>query len=311
MKLRPPRDEDFDAMLEVLNAPVRAAYGEDSYSANELRNWLTSPKVDPQRDIRLAEEDGLVIGYVDVDPQGSAPVRWWSDVRVHPDVDAGGVVPALVAWAEERARSGILRVWTASVLEDVRAAYETLSFKPTRHSFRMAIELGGEPEQPAWPQGISVRPFRTGNEHAVYEAVKETWLDTWEPMEDPYEEWAHWSYDREDFDSSLWFLASAGEEIAGFALCQPSETRADTGWVNVLGVRRPWRRRGLGEALLRHAFVEFGRRGFPRVGLGVDAQSPTGATRLYERAGMHVERQTDFYEKDLEPDLGTTEGQAL
>jgi mycothiol synthase len=300
MKLRPPQDGDFDAMLEVLNAPVRAAYGEDGYGASELRTWLTSPKVDPERDIRLAEKDGRVIGYVDVDAQGCDPVRWWSDVRVHPDGDVPAIVPELVAWAEGRAQSGILRLWTASVLEDVREAYEALGFHPTRHSFRMAIELEDEPEPPTWPEGISVRTFRPGEERVVYDAVKETWLDTWEPMDDPYEEWSHWSYDREDFDSSLWFLACEGDEIAGFSLCQPSETRADTGWVNLLGVRRPWRRRGLGEALLRHSFVEFGRRGFPRVGLGVDAQSPTRATRLYERAGMYVERRTDFYEKELD-----------
>ena len=286
-------------MLEVLNAPLRAAYGEDSYSASELRNWLTSPKVDPKRDIRLAEEDGRVIGYVDVDPLGSDPVRWWSDVRVHPDADVPAVAPELLKWAEARAGSGIVRVWTASLLEEMREAYEAAGFRPTRHSFRMAIELAGEPETPTWPAGISVRSFRPGDEQVVYDAVNETWVDTWQPMEDSYEEWAHWSYDREDFDPSLWFLAFDGEDAAGFSLCQPSETRADTGWVNLLGVRRPWRRRGLGEALLRHSFVEFRRRGFPRAGLGVDAESPTGATRLYERAGMRVDRRTDFYEKEL------------
>jgi mycothiol synthase len=300
MKLRPPRDEDFDAMLEVLNAPVRAVYGEDNYSASELRNWLTSPKVEPERDIRLAEENGRVVGYVDVDPLGSDPVRWWSDVRVHPDADVPLVAAELLKWAETRAESGVVRVWTASLLEEMRAAYEAAGFHPTRHSFRMAIELAGEPEAPAWPAGISVRSFSPGDEHIVYDAVKETWVDTWQPMEESYEEWAHWSYDREDFDPSLWFLAVDREDVAGFSLCQPSETRADTGWVGLLGVRRPWRRRGLGEALLRHSFVEFQRRGFARVGLGVDAESPTGATRLYERAGMHVERRTDFYEKELD-----------
>jgi mycothiol synthase len=298
MILRPPREDDFYAMLDVLNAPGRAAYGEDSYSANEVRNWLTSPKVDPERDIRLADEEGRLVGYVDVDQQGPEPI-WWSDVRVHPEADVRAVVPDLLAWAEGRAQSGILRVWTGSVLEDVREAYEAAGFRPTRHAFRMAIELDEEPGPPAWPVGISVRLFSHGDEQPVYEAVKETWLDTWAPMEESYEEWAHWSHDREDFDPSLWFLALDGGDIAGFALCQPSETRSDTGWINILGVRRPWRRRGLGEALLRHAFAEFRRRGFPRAGLGVDAQSPTGATRLYERAGMHVERRTDFYEKEL------------
>lgn len=73
------------------------------------------------------------------------------------------------------------------------------------------------------------------------------------------------------------------------------------GWVNILGVRRPWRQRGLGLALLLHAFDAFRTLNRRRVGLGVDAQNLTGATRLYEKAGMHVTRQYDTYEKVIRP----------
>jgi ribosomal protein S18 acetylase RimI-like enzyme len=69
--------------------------------------------------------------------------------------------------------------------------------------------------------------------------------------------------------------------------------------VGVLGVRRPWRRRGLGLALLHASFREFRARGLPRALLGVDSENTTGATRLYERAGMRVERTSDSYEKVL------------
>jgi hypothetical protein len=34
-----------------------------------------------------------------------------------------------------------------------------------------------------------------------------------------------------------------------------------------------------------------------RAGLGVDAESPTGAHRLYESAGMHVSARFEIYEK--------------
>ena len=299
MRLRPPRDDDFQAMLEVLNAAARAADGEDDYSADELRTWLSSPKVEPERDVRVVEEEGRLIGYADVDPQGEDPVTWWCDVRVHPDADADAVVPELVKWLEERTGDGRLRVWTPSKVRAVAEAYERLGLEPVRHSFRMAIEFEGEPDPPAWPAGISVDTFEPGQERAVYDAFRETWLDTWAPEEEPYDEWVHWTVEREGFDPALWFIARDGDQIAGFSLCRPSETRPDTGFVNLLGVRRPWRRRGLGEALLRHSFVQLYGRGFPRVALGVDAGSPTGATRLYERVGMEVVRRLDFYEKEL------------
>ena len=56
---------------------------------------------------------------------------------------------------------------------------------------------------------------------------------------------------------------------------------------------------GIGLALLQTAFEEFRRRGRVRAGLGVDAQNPTGATRLYERAGMRVAWEAVIYQKDL------------
>ena len=62
-------------------------------------------------------------------------------------------------------------------------------------------------------------------------------------------------------------------------------------------MRRPWRRRGLGRALLLHAFAEFRERGLPRAGLSVDSASPTGAHRLYEQVGMHLGPRYDIYEK--------------
>ena len=104
-------------------------------------------------------------------------------------------------------------------------------------------------------------------------------------------------FQRADFDPSLWFLALDGDRIAGTALCFPrSEQLA---WVRGLGVRRPWRGRGLGMALLQHAFAAFYARGMRIAGLGVDAQSPSGATRLYERAGMRVTEQYDTLEKTV------------
>jgi ribosomal protein S18 acetylase RimI-like enzyme len=100
------------------------------------------------------------------------------------------------------------------------------------------------------------------------------------------------------YDPTLWFVAYDGDEIAGYALCKPQEGGdPKLGWVDVLGVRRPWRRRGLALALLLHAFGEFRSRGHARVGLGVDTENTTGAVGLYEKAGMRPVRQFDAYEK--------------
>ena len=88
--------------------------------------------------------------------------------------------------------------------------------------------------------------------------------------------------------------------ILSLSLCDPKlGTDRETGMVDVLGVRRPWRQKGLGLALLHNTFGEFLRRGYKRVGLGVDTQNLSGATRLYKKAGMEVDREFVVYEKEL------------
>ena len=64
-------------------------------------------------------------------------------------------------------------------------------------------------------------------------------------------------------------------------------------------MRPSWRQRGIGLALLQHAFGEFYRRGVRTVELSVDSESPTGAPRLYLRAGMEVTKSYLIYRKEL------------
>ena len=297
MTLRPPRDDEFDAMLELMNAHQLAAFGEADYTADDLRTWLTTPSVEVDRDLRVLERDGRLIGYADADPTRNEPPLWWCDVKVAPDVDARAVVAELVAWLEERAVEGRLRVWTSEDDARIVGAFDALGFEPVRHSYRMEIDLDDEPREPAWPAEISVRTATADDQRSVYDAVTEVWQDTNDPSDETFEEWAHWHVERDSYDPSLWFLAMAGEELAGFSICRSDPVDPQAGYVNLLGVRRAWRRQGLGEALLLRSFNAFRQRGLTRGTLGVDASSVTGATRLYERAGMRVYRDTVFLER--------------
>ncbi len=299
MTLRPPRDDDFDAMLELMNAHQLAAFGEADATAEELRLWLTTPYVVVENDIRVLERDGRLIGYADVDASREEPPLWWCDVKVAPDVDADEVVPMLVAWLDERAERGRLRVWTSENDTRITEAFKALGFTPSRHSYRMEIDLADDVREPVWPDGIAIRTVREDEHEFVFDNAFEVWRDTSDPMDETFDEWAHWMIRNESFDPSLWFLAFAGDELAGFSLCKQSATDPNAGYVAMLGVRRASRKQGLGEALLLHSFAAFRERGWTRGTLGVDASSPTGATRLYERAGMRVYRDTAFFERPV------------
>ena len=191
-----------------------------------------------------------------------------------------------------------MRAFTLDADQSAIAALGRLGYAPIRHSYRMRIDFLEPPLEPEWPEGISVRPATETDIRTAYDVYSETFADTWEFGNDPFDEWSHWMLE-EGLDLSLWFVAEADGEAAGIALNKPSDGEEGLGWVRVLGVRRPWRRKGLGRALLLHVFGEFHRRGFHGVGLGVDAESLTGAHRLYESAGMRVYRRSVVFEKVL------------
>src|SRR5262249_7430917 len=127
----------------------------------------------------------------------------------------------------------------------------------------MGIELDTPPPPPHWPEDVIVRTFEPGrDEHATYEALEEAFFDHWGHVPRPYEQWIE-RFARSDFDPSLWYLAMDGEQIAAAICCSQ---RPDLGWVNTLGVRRPWRQRGLAMALLLHAFGALYQRGERKIG---------------------------------------------
>jgi mycothiol synthase len=298
VELRPPRRDDTAAIANAVNEFSRFAGIEET--PTDVEAWLGTPSLDVERDARVALVDGEIVGYADVSDSSREGKFVWGDVRV--DSAQPQASSALLDFVERRGRElapqGMLKVWSPEKAAAWRGLLESRGYALHHYSIRMVADLEQEPPEPAWPEGISVRTFRRGeDERAVYEVHQETFSDQRDFAREPFEDWLHWSL-QEPFDPDLWFLAIAGEEIAGISLGRPEwGGDSDLGWIGILGVRRLWRRRGLGLALLLHSFRELRARGRERVGLGVDADNPTGAVRLYERAGMKLERRNIWYEK--------------
>ncbi len=315
---RPATMDDVEAVVDLLNACSIEQIGKPRTEVNEIRCDWQAPTFNLETDtLVVVAPGGKLVGHAalwDSEPH----VRIYAMAGdVHPEYKGQGIGTALCQWAEERARRAIPRapegtrvVLVQETLSTNEAAQELLhrqNYQLVRHSFHMLIEMDGSPPETVVPEGITIRTFvRDRDMRALVLAERDAFQDHWgyveHPFEEDYQEWVHWIDNNPDHDPSLWFLAVDGGEIAGVSLCRP-RTAEDPGmaWVDSLGVRRPWRRRGLALALLHHSFGEFYRRGQRKVGLGVDAQSLTGATRLYEKAGMHVYRQYAVYERELRP----------
>jgi mycothiol synthase len=298
--VRPAAHSDAEAVAGVANAVSERLYGEKAVSAEEIRRWFSYAGVETG----IVEMNDRVVGYMDVERRAGGRIHL--DVCVHPDTwestTASALIGAAESWARAHAQEGdVLRAFAWEREDYLRQALEERGYRFIRHHLYMLNELAPEPSEPEWPQGILVQSFRSGEERVVYEADMEAFSDHWDFQAEPFAAWRERTVERNDFDPSLWLIAWDREDVAGFSLNSWHSSGDPTyGWVHVLGVRRPWRRRGLGSALLRASFCEFARRGATRVGLAVDAENLTGAVALYERVGMRAVRRYDIFEKRLE-----------
>jgi mycothiol synthase len=305
VNVRAPVEADLEPVLEVLRAADASVAGDSDWTASDLAN--TWADLDLERNAWLFELVGRVVGYADFDARGG---RFQGDGYVHPDYRGRGVGSEIIRRVEGRALEEVAnvpageRVYVQNATLDRDDAtdrfYRQRGYVPVRGFRGMVIELDAEPEVPEIP-GIAIRPYRHPDEaRAFYEAQQAAFSSHWEFRPSTWEEWEKRRYGRETFDPSLWWAAVAGERIAGVLFAEEKRD-PDQGWVDVLGVVPDYRRRGIAEALLKTSFAEFWRRGERKIGLGVDAESPTGATRVYERAGMRTLWHAIVYEKELRP----------
>ena len=291
---RRPRPDDLEVAARILAAEERRVRGESAWGVEETRDWWTWSNLDESW---FVDADGESIAFVALMVRGKTAVSWGS---VDPRYEGQGLSTELIRRTEQRARElGFekLNVGMFAENDEARRLFERLGFREVRRFYRMQIELDTPPSPAEWPHGITVSTFRPEDAHAFHGALDEAFADDWGFVSVGFEEWKRRRLESPETDVSLWFIARAGEKIAGVLRGDPRHHGG--GWIGALGVRKPWRRRGIANALLRHAFAEYHRRGEPHVGLGVDAQNPTGATRLYERAGMRVVTEDVVFEKEL------------
>jgi ribosomal protein S18 acetylase RimI-like enzyme len=293
---RPLLREDAALVAELLVEDERS-FGQDPKVASEdvLAWWL---RTDLEHNSWLVEEaDGRPVAGGWIEPLGG----WAFAVgSVRPGAKSRGLGSWLIDRSEGRARElelGILRQATLGVDPKARALFEGRDYREARRHWDMVIDLEGAPPAPQLPEVLAIDTFELEDARAFHAASSEAFADEWGHSPMAFEEW--WAMRSEDpaFDPTLWFVVRDNDELAAVMRCEAG--RHGGGFVGMLGVRKPWRRQGLGLALLLHAFHEFQKRGLTRVSLGVDSENPTGATRLYERAGMRVKAEYVTFEKEL------------
>lgn len=297
MNIRPVTPADFPAVAAFLAEDETQLFGRPSrVGVTDVTAWLTGP--DLPNDSWLFGEDGgvVAVGWVEKHHDTGIAIG-----VVHHERRGRGLGSKLVDRSEERLRAlGVGRIHAVTLAPDVAAEplLTSRGYHEVRRFWEMTIELGDDPPpEPRLPDGFRIEPFSTELAKAFHGALEEAFEDHWEYQPTPFEQWWERQIARPDHDPSLWFLVRTGDEVAAATRNDPE--RSGGGWIGALGVRRAWRGRGLAKALLLHSFCEFHRRGQRRVGLGVDSENATGATRLYESVGMVVDSEQVVWEKVL------------
>ena len=316
--------DDLMDIWHLLVAVSMAEAGTPGFGCDEVENWLTGfPIVIAEDVVTIRDDAGLMVG-LEVFHMRDPYVRPIAIGGVHPDHTGLGLGTALFGWALQRAANQVPKARA-----DARVAFVThigaghepsealmrdTDLEFTRYFIDMAIEFTGVPPAPVIPDGVSIRVVDPSSDiPALADAVRDSFRDHYGFVETPQQrqidQLNHWA-SAPSHDPALWWVAVAGGEIVGFNLCDAaSEGDEEVGHVATLGVLREHRRAGLGRALLLTAFNAFFDRGKRGASLGVDADSLTGATRLYESVGMRSGAKYGTWETEIRPgvDLATAD----
>ena len=311
--------EDTAAMAALANA-VNAAEGVDEHvDVDGLTNWLAHDDAQfiATRDVILFERDGQLVAY---------GWTFWVDTTdglrehrlggyVHPDWQRRGIGTRLLHRLEEMARAALAAYPTerpvhfGSFADGARVAKQALlqreGFTVVRWFFEMRRDLHAEITVPPLPEGLEVRPVAPDRAvlRQLFDADSEAFQDHWGGFAATDARFAEWMGDP-DFDPSLFVVAWDGDEIAGASInaIYRHENEAFArrrGWLDSVFVRRPWRRRGLAGALVARSLVVLREAAMDEGWLGVDAENPTGALGVYERAGFEIAKRHLAYRRPM------------
>jgi len=310
---RPYRREDVPALYQMMLAVDRADNRDMFLTLQDMQTQYDDPWSNAETDSLFAfTADGQVAAmarvFLNPEPQGERRAFLWDEI--HPDHRGNGLENFVFDWMEARGRaklnempSNLPRVLRSNVQDDLCERITLLEwrgFRPVRYFYRMCRDLGQPIPEEYAPEGIVLRTFSPELGARARQALNEAFADHWsfEPVSE--EDWQMFFVGRSDFRPDLTSIAMEGDEVAGVCLNVVNRETNERqgrreGWIQDLGVRRGWRKRGVASALLCASMRAFKAEGLDYAMLGVDTENPTGALRLYERLGfIPVKRFINF-----------------
>ncbi len=299
-------------MISIYDASNEADQIKESTTVEQMSHYFEhTKKVDPKKDVLIAETEREAVAYCHVfwEDEYESPRVYFSSGFVRPEWRRKGLGTAMLAHNEGRLRqiaedhpaklAKVLHTWAADTEFGSSALFRKAGYEPIRYFFLMLRPLDQPIPDAKLPEGLELSPSDSSQFRQIYEALNEAFRDHWGHVEGTEESYRRWASNPLR-DPELWKVAWDGKEVAGMVLneIKTEENKklgVNWGWTDPIGVRRPWRRRGLAKALILESLKKLKSRGFSHAALGVDTENPSGALKLYEDLGFTVEeRWTDF-----------------
>ncbi len=271
------------------------------------------------KDSIIAEVDGQMVAYGRARwrDEVDGPLVYSVNYHVVPAYWETEIPGAVLGWLEARAadlatghdpaRAKVVETYGIDAPTPIRAMLERRGYHIERYFAEMIRpSLDDIPDFPM-PDGLEVRPVTPDQYRAIWKADVEAFRDHWsfaEPTETHYERFLN---DERTFQPELWQIAWDVEtnEVAGQVrtFIDHNENEAfgrKRGFTEEISTRRPYRRRGLARALIVRSLRAQRDAGMTESALGVDMDSPTGATRVYEDCGFVVDKMELLWRKPLD-----------
>jgi mycothiol synthase len=303
-------------MAELINYVASVEKLDESTSPDELRQWFSSPSIDPHKNVRAWEDaSGRLVALALVFTL--APTETSVDGRfmfyVHPGFAGSGLPDEVIAWADGRLREHgagfglpcILYCGTLESYTSKREALERNGFTIARYFLLMHRPLNEPLEEPQLPAGFTLSNVA---EHPDIDRYVEmhnlAFIDHWgfHPMLP--ERRAHLLNDPQYKPEGGLIAIAADGTFASYADCyidagHNERSGKSEAWIATVGTRRGYRKMGLGRAMLLAALQWLKAQGLQTAVLDVDADNPTGALHLYESVGFHTVKTELVYCKEV------------